>query len=810
MQDLCYAIRMLRRNPVFTAIAVATLALGIGANTAIFSLVHAVLVRPLPFHEPQRLVWISNPGAGSGGIPGITGQANFRDWREQNVSLEGLAAYLPSFAERIRSTLTGDGEPERLKSIFVTGHFLEVLGVYPQLGRGFVAEDCLRRGPKAVMLTDSFWRRRFHGDPGVIGRAITIDDAKQTVIGVLPASFDFSAIFIPGSRQADVVRSFPDDAPGYDNWGNLMAVIGRLKPGVTVQEAQAEFDHLNQLLRSAHPERGSFGARLTLLPERIAGGFRRALTVLSCAVGSVLLIACANLSNLLLARAAGRRKEIAVRIALGATKARLVRQMLTESLLLSFCGATIGLPLAWFAVEAITRSHAINIPLLQTARVNGVALGFTFVVAIATGLLFGIVPAFQLSNANVHGHLKEAGRGAGHSRGRVWMRELLVASEVAIACLLLVAGGLFLRSFVRLLEVDLGFRTEQAAAWRIQPSRHFSTNTESILYYKELLNRIEALPGVESACMTDKLPMDLNDAGMVRAKGETYGEGHEPTAFVRMVSQGYFRSVRIPLKAGRDFDSHDASFDWRPPQGKEMVAIVNEKFGRLLWPGKEALGQEVLVNDTPGHYVECRVVGVAGDVRQSALDLEGGPEIYVLDWGGELVVRAKGTLKSLIPAVRASLRTLDPNMPLNDFRLLDEIVENAVAPKRLITLLLGLFSGLALLLASVGVYGVIAFSVSQRTQEIGIRLALGSSSNGILRLIVGEGMRMVFIGCGVGLIISLALARVIQALLFDVSATDPLTFVASSLTLIGAALLACWLPARRASGIDPAVALRSE
>ena len=809
-QDLGYAGRQWRKRPGFAAVAVMTLSLCIGANTAVFSLVNALLVRPLPFRQPERLVWISNPNPGGGGIPGITGQANFRDWRQLSGSFETLGAYLPSFTERIRSALTGDGEPERLKSLFVTGNFLATLGVTPRLGRRFSPEECLRHGPSAVLLTESFWRRRFQSDPGIIGRSVTIDEAPHEVVGVLPEAFDFSSVFNPGSRPVDVVRPFPEDAPGYDHWGNLMAVIGRLAPGVTVAAAQAEFDHLNGRLRAAHPERGDFGARLTPLPARVTGGFRRAVGFLAGAVGSVLLIACANLSNLLLARATARRQEIAVRVALGASRGRLARQLLTESLALAFCGAALGLPLAALMVRALTHTRAFNVPLLASVRLDGAALGFTVVAAGLTGLLFGSVPAWQFSRGDTLGALKETSRGAGHSRGRARMREALVASEVALACVLLVAGGLFLRSLDRLLNVELGFRPEKTAAWRIQPSRHFATNGEETLFYQELVRRVAALPGVVAASMSDKLPLDLNDVGIVRAKGETYREGAAPSAFVRFVAPAYFGTVRIPLRAGRDFDARDALFDWHAPRGAQMVAIVNEKLARLLWPGQDALGRSLDLDDNPGPPAECRVVGVVGNVRQTALEETAGPEVYLLSCGGELLARGGGALASLTPAVRGVLRGLDPLMPADDFRSLDQIVDQAVAPKRALAALLGLFSLVALLLAAIGIYGVMAFSVSQRTQEIGLRLALGASAGGILALIIRQGMRAALVGCAAGLIGALALTRLIAALFFEVSTSDPLTFAACGLLLLAVALLACWAPARRAARVDPIVALRCD
>ena len=805
--DIRLALRQLLKSPGFTIVAVLTIALGIGANTTIFSLVAAVLLRPLPFREPSRLVWIANPDLGAEGIPGLTRQANLRDWSKLNQSFEDLAGYVPSFSERTDLTLTGNGEPVRLKCAFVTGNFLKMLGVQPRLGRGFINEECQKNGPRAVILTDLFWKRRFHADIEIVGRSIEINHSSWTVVGVLPESFDFSSIFVPGSREVDFLRPHLDIA-GYDNMGNLLAVIGRLKPGISIPQAQAEFRVLNKQLEIAHPERGKFGARLSPLREQITGRFRRPFLVLSCAVGCVLLIACANLSNLLLVRASARGKEIAIRCALGANRWRLVRQTLAESILLSGCGAVFGLLLAYVATNAMAQLQAFGIPLLPKVHVDGLALAFTMLLGVVTGLVFGIVPALQFFNGEPMGELKEAGRGSGHGRRRVRLRKALVVSEMALACLLLVGAGLLMRSFVQLLAVDPGFRPEGAAAWRIQPNREFTTPNGEFVFYDEVRRRVEALPGVSSATLTDELPMDLNDVLHVRAKGESYRQGETPVAFARSAQPGYFATMRIPLLAGRDFDSHDAPFDWHEPTQK--VVIVNERFAHAFWPGRDPLGQIVVLDGPPDPPAECHVVGVVGDVRQSALEQAAVAEIYLAGGGRYLVARAKGKLESILGPVSSVLREMDPTMALPEVRPLSQIIDRAVSPRRLITFLLGLFSLLALLLASLGIYGVIAYSVSQRTQEIGIRLALGSSVATVLRLILGEGMKLALIGCGLGLLGSLALSRVLQALLFGVSPADPFTFIKSGILMSVVALTACWLPALRASRVDPMVALHHE
>jgi putative ABC transport system permease protein len=800
-QDIRFGARQLRKSPGFTAVAVLTLALGIGANTAIFSMVNALLFRPLPFRDPQRLVWIANQFPGGAGLSGETTRvANFSDWRQQNQSFESLAAYF-AFFDFNNYTLTSDGEPVRLQGAGVSQNFLDTLGVRPRIGRGFADEECRWNGKKAILLTDAFWKRQFQSRPDIVGRTVTLNNAATEVVGILPPSFDFSSIFAPGS-SVDIVEPFPisDET---DQWGNTLSVVGRLKPGVTVATAQAEFDVMNQRLEHDHPERGTvFGARMTPLPQKINGQFRRAFLVLFGAVGCVLLIACANVSNLLLARAVARRKELAVRIALGASRLRLIRQMLTESLMLACCGAALGLPIAFASAAALAQSHAFNIALLQTVGIDQTALGFTLLIAFSSALLFGTIPALNLSGGSVHDSMKESSRGSSHGRSHTWIRETLVAVEVALACVLMVGAGLLLRSFVRLIEVNPGFRPEQVVAWSIQPSRSFANNDAQAVYYHELVRSVQALPGVDSAGMSDALPLGRNRSWSTIAKGEKYRPGED--AFPRIVDEGYIRTMQIPLHSGREFDVHDTM------DGAGKVAIINETMARRFWSGTDAVGRIIVTSG-----MDFQVVGVVGDVRHAALEEKSGAEMYLLGaqlgWGSEeLVVRTKGSLESVVPSVRAALRQMDPGMPVEGFRSLGEIVDQAVSPRRLIVLLLGFFSLLALILASVGIYGVISYAVSQRTPELGIRLALGATPRGILWLVIREGMKPVAIGLLGGLAAAAALTRVAQSLLFGISATDPLTFFCNALLFLCVGLLACWLPARHAAKVDPMVALRHE
>jgi putative ABC transport system permease protein len=809
-QDVRFGARMLVAKPGFTLVAVVTLALGIGANTAVFSVANALLFRPLPFREPDRLVWIASSAAKSssgliaseGNLSGVTVQVgNFSDWRSMNQSFEDLAAYF-AFFDYGSYTLTGSGEPERLRGVGVSQHFLDLLGVNPYIGRGFEDDECVWNGKEAALLTYGFWTRRFGSDPGVVGQSITLNNKATTIVGVLPQSFDFGSTFSPGSRL-DVLLPFPI-CEETNRWGNTLAVIGRLKPGATIQSAQAEFDLITPQVQEAHPERNRNGATLTGLQERISGRLRPAFLVLICAVASVLLIACSNLSNLLLARATSRRKEMAIRVALGADRRRLVRQMLTESLLLSCCGAAIGLPLAFVATRAIAATGGIGIPLLHTARIDGTALIFTVLAALMTGLLFGIVPALQVSRWDVHMSLKEASRGSSEGGRGAWIRSTLVVSEVALSCVLLVGAGLLMRSFLRLLDVDPGFRAQQAAAWRIETGGRYQTPEERDGLYNRLVRSVEAVPGVESVGLTDALPLGRNRSWGIRAKGETYTRETFPIAFPRLIDPGYIRTMRIPLRSGREFTEHDTA-------DSQKVLVVNETMARRLWPDRDPLGQIALTGRQ-----EWQVVGVVADVRHSALEHGSSLEMYFpmaqnRDWGSmDLVVRAGVPIESIVPSVRAALRSVDADLPNSDYQPLQQLVDQAVSPRRFVTELLGGFSVLALILASLGIYGVISYSVNQRTNEIGIRIALGAQTPAVLKLILGQGAKLAVIGLGIGLAAAFALTRLLTGLLYGVGASDPLTFIGIALLLTCVALLACYVPARRGTKVDPMVALRYE
>jgi predicted permease len=799
-QDLLYGARSLKGAPGFFTVAVLTVGLGIGASTAVFSVVDALLLRPLPFREPDRLVQLANTveNAGLAGVTFRTG--NLRDWRRLCRSFESLTGYF-AFFDFGSNTLTGDGEAERVVGVPVAQDFLEVLGVRPHLGRNFVEEEGTDGGRRAVILGHGFWLRRYGGDPGVVGTAITLNDEPTTVVGVLPASFDFASIFSPGAR-VDFLAPFPI-SDRTDGWGNTTAVIGRLAPGTTVRQAQAELDLVNQQLQDADPARWGLGGAVGDLGERITGRHRRMLLMLAAAVGVVLLIVCANLSNLLLARSSSRRREMALRSALGAGRSRLVRQLLTESVLLSACGAVLGVALAHGITRAVAASRAFSIPRLESVTVDGTALLFALGTAVLTGLVFGVLPALQVSGVRAHEPLSDANRGSSETRARAWTRELLVVAEVALACLLVVGAGLLLRSFATLLDVDLGFRPEQAVAWRIETGRGRDIE-ERRAFYDRLLERVQAVPGVDSAGLTDTLPLGRNRSWAAMAQGEVYADGEAPSAFPRIVSPGYLETMGIERIAGRPLSAHDG------PDG-EQVMIINATMAERLWPGRDPLGRIA----TLGGDGDWQVVGVVDDVRHSSLEESAGLEAYLpmrqsRDWGSmELVVRSRLPLETVVTSVRGALRELDPNLPTAEFRTLDSIIEQAVSPRRFLLLLIGSFALTALLLAALGIYGVVSYSVSRRTQEIGIRMALGESPVQVRRRFVGKSLRLAAIGVLAGTLGAFALSKLMSSLLFGIGPTDPLTYGLVVLALILTAAMAAFLPARRASQTDPARVLSS-
>jgi putative ABC transport system permease protein len=798
-QDFRYAARTLRRDAGFSAFALLIIALGIAASVTVFSVANAILLRPLPFHQPNDLVWIAN--GGQSGLSGQTTQVNqFLDLRAQNRSFSEVAAYFAFYGVG-DTKLTGKGESVRVSTVPVSQNFFPLLGVRPIIGRGFTDAESAWNGPRAVLLSHDLWERRFASDPSIVGRTITLNDQSTTVIGVLPASFDFGTVFAPGAH-IDIFSPFPLTAET-NRWGNTLAIIGRLKPGVALGSAAADVGVVAQHIAAANPRANSFNPTLTSLRDHVSGRVQAALTILLLAVGVVMLIVCANLSNLLLARATTRQKEMAIRAALGAGRRRLVRQMLTESIVLSAGGAAVGLALALIATRSIAHMSAVSLPLLDNVRVDGLAVLCTVLLALASGLAFGMAPALQIPESSVNDSLKVSGRATTHGKRGQAMRRGLVVAEIALACVLIVGSGLLIRSFINVLDVELGFRPDMVAALRVDPDRQQITSLDRLgPYLDDVMRLAKTVPGIQSVGVSDGLPLGSNRSWDVRVPGREYKKGEAPDVFVRIASEGFIDAMGMTLRGGRDFTTQDA------PAG-EPVIIINETMARTLWPGESAIGKSVIADK------ERRVVGVVGDVRHLALEQAAGLEMYLpIRQTGDfssvnLVVRTKLPPSAIASGLRLALASVSPNLPTNEIRTLGQVVDRAISPRRFFTMLLGAFALFALLLALLGIYGVISYTVSHRTQEIGVRIAVGASARNIQVRIIRETLGLAATGMLFGTAGSWIAARTLGGMLFGVTSTDPITFAAMLVVITLVATLSGYLPARRASRIDPLVALRS-
>ncbi len=796
LQDLRYTLRTLRRDLGFTVFAILIAGLGIGASVTVFSVVNALMLRPLPFRSPEQLVWVAN--SGPDGLSGATVPVrHFTEFRNRTQAFSDVAAYFAFYGVG-DSRLTVNGVSQRLSGVPISHNFLPLLGVQPLLGRSFTVEECNvpwnRRAQ--VLLSHALWVRLFQKDPGVVGRRIQLNNDPFTVVGVLPESFDFGTTFAPGSR-IDLYFPLPLTQQ-VGRWGNTLAMVGRLKPGMTVAQARAEAPVIEPQIRQVEPGR-SFKLSYATLTEHISGGLRPALMVLAWAVAVVMLLVCANLSNLLLGRSAARQKEMAIRAALGAGRGRLMRQLLTESVLLASAGGVLGLALSVFGTTVLSQLVAMKIPLLDRVTIDGPALAFTVVVTLATGVLFGLMPALQTPLSNEA--LKD--RVGGGGRARATVRKALVVAEVAFACVLLVGAGLLFRSFLQVLEVDMGFEPSRAASLRVDPTRDFQSRAQRNAYYDETLRRVRETTGIEAAGLSDALPLGRNRSWGIGAKGRAYSRENPPAdGFVRIVSDGYLRAMGIPLRAGRDIAESDNATS-------QPVILINETLAKQLWPGESALGKTVVYVDR-----ERVVAGVVADVRHLSLEQEAGAEFYIPmrqidDYGSvDLVVRTALEPSRLARSVREALRPLDPDLPVSEFRTLQARVDQAVSPRKFIAVLIGGFSVFALVLASLGIYAVISYSVSQRKQEFGIRLALGAPAGRLRVGILNESLALAGVGLVIGVAASWWLARAISGLLFGVTASDPWTFAGMACTLLAVAALAGYLPARRAALVDPITALR--
>jgi len=799
LQDLRYALRTLARDRSFTVVAVLILALGIGANIVVFSVVNTILLRPLPFRDAQQLVWI----AGNNGVGGLSETAYRVDWweayRRYNHSFQNVTGFVP-YLTIGETKLMNHGEPKPVSGMWVLQNFFPTLGVQPVLGRQFTSEEAVKGGRLAVMLSYPFWQRQFNADPAMIGQTITLGNQARTVVGVLPPDFDFGAVFAPGTKMDYFIPAVPDDIR---NWGHVFSLVGRLKPGVTLAQAQAEANTLFPQLRTSLKLDGDTDYKTTLtgLKEEVSGKLRRSLQVLWGAVGLILLIVCVNLSNLLLARAATRSKEFSLRMALGAGRGRLIRQLLTESIVLSATGASLGLASAYTSIRYLANQGSISLPLLSIVRVDTSALMWTVLLAFSVGLLFGLVPAWRISRGSLLESLKDSGHGASHGRKHERLRGLLVISEVALACVLLVGAGLLLRSFLRLTNLALGFQPQQTSAIKMDSSAGTSAPKRAAML-QEALRQISAIPGVEAAGISDSLPLEHGRSWDLRAKGVPLKEGDNKDVFVYIVTPGYLEAMGIHLRKGRDFT-------WADSPKSEPVIIINQAAARREWPNQDPigkLGQGIGDGDT-------RVVGLIDDVRETSIEAGASPQVYVPVTQGEpekaeVVLRSKLPVEVLAPSVMRTLRLLNPEQAAAELRPIQSIVDHAASPRKFFAVLVGLFAALGLVLASLGIYGLISYSVAGRTHEIGIHMALGATRERVQLRVLWETMRTALIGIAVGTIASYAVGRAISSILFNTEPSDPATFLIMIASLTVVALAAGYLPARRASRTEPTVALR--
>jgi predicted permease len=804
LQDLRFTFRTLGRDRAFTVVAVLILGLGIGANIVVFSVVNTILLRPLPFPNAQELVRIRQKAPTCGESCRTYSADATKEYRERNKSFQDVTGYF-AFTGPDNFKLMGSGVPVPLTGLMVMDNFFQTLGVAPAMGRLFRAEESVHNAAPVVLVTYPFWKRQLGADASIVGKAINIGDNGKpvTVIGVLPQSFDFGAVFAPGSR-VDVFVPYP--MADYEEDGNDLALMGRLKPGVTIGQAQAEADMLFPKLDIdlKHPEYNKYGgydASLFGMKEFVSGSLRRSLIALWCAVGLIMLIVCVNLSNLLLARAAARSQEFAMRSALGAGRGRLVRQLLTESMVLSGVGAALGLGFAFGVITWLAHQGSIALPLLNTVRVDGAALGWTLLIAVAAAVFFGTVPALRISGGNLQEVLKDSGRGTSGGRKHDRMRSALVISEVALACVLLVGAGLLLRSFLQVLNVDLGFQPSQAAA--VSVDYPGGDGAHIWAQWQEVVRRVEALPGVETVGISDNLPLSRNRSWGIQIKGKDYPKDYLQGTFVYIVSPGYLRAIGMRLVEGRDIAWSDGPKD-------QPVVVINKTVADKLWPGQDPIGQLASAGGTDG----ARVIGVVADVRESSAESAAGWQMYMSaaqqgPEGANLVIRSQLPPETLAPVVMATLRSVNPAQPATEFKPIQGLVDHAVSPRRFFVLLVGAFAGLGLFLASLGIYGVISYSVTQRTQEIGIRMALGATRGRVQLGVIAKTIGMAAIGIAIGAVASVGVSSLIASLLFGTTPTDPPTFTAIVFLLIIVALLAGYIPARRASRINPMVALRN-
>ena len=803
IQDLRFGLRMLRKNPGFTAVAVLTLALGIGANATIFSVVNAVWLRPLPYPEADQLALVWHRNTQRGGTAELT-PGNYFDLLRQNQSFAQMAAFNDS-----DFNLTGAGEPERLQGQLVSAAFFPLLQTAPGIGRGFTEADDREGAERVVVLSHGLWQRRFGAQANIIGQTLTLNELPYTVVGVMPPGF------VAPEGRAEIWSPIAFPASAANNRGAFyLNAVARLKPGVTITAAQSEADVIGRNLAQAYPKSNTdLGFSVVSLHGHLVSGFRQSLWMLLGAVAFVLLIACVNVANLLLARASGREKELAVRMAFGAGRWRLIRQLLTESALLAFCGSALGLLLTVWGIQMLKLINPGTIARLEEVSLDWRVLAFTLGIACLTGFIFGLVPALQLSQPDLQHTLKEGGRGSSSGAGQRF-RGALVVSEVALSLVLLIGAGLLMRSFIRLQNVDPGFNTERLLMMNVVMSQDKARDLVTVSnFYQHVVERVQTLPGVAAASVATVAPIVTSGrrSSIVLEDKPDPPPGTSQTVNNRVVSPDYFRTLGIPLRAGRLLSAQDTA-------EAPAVTVINQVMAHRYWGDENPVGKRFKIGTRESQRPWLTVVGVVGDVRQAGLNSDAVPELYSpltqvhqsFVRPRVLFIRTSSDPMNLIAAVKSEIWAVDKDQTINEVQTMNEVVARSLAPRRFNLWMLGVFAALALLLASVGIYGVISYAVSQRTREIGVRIALGAQPRDILRLVVGQGFVLTLSGVAIGLIAAFALTRWLESLLFNVSTTDPLTFGGVALLLTLVALLACWIPARRATKVDPMTALCNE
>ncbi len=813
-RDMIYGLRVMRKSPGFIAIAILALALGVGANTAIFSVVNAMLLHPINYENPDQLmmVWEKSTKRGFGQIP--TSLPNFTDLRADGKSFADLGAFTDS-----NFNLTGGEQPERVIGVRVSASLLSLIGTRPLLGRLFLTGEDQPGAGRVLILSHHLWQRSFGANQNLVGQTVALNGDSYTVVGVMPADFKLPPAFsatVASSQyampNADVWVPLTTDSVSPAREIRTLFMIGRLKPGVTPVAAQAEMNVIASRLQKEYPGiDADMEVDVFPLGQQVTGDIRMALIVLFGAVGCVLLIACANVANLLLAKASGRQKEVAIRITLGATRLRVVRQLLTESMLLGLAGGLLGSLLAVLVLRQLIIFSPASVSLPDNIGIDRQVLAFTLLLSLFTSLVFGLAPALEASKSDLNETLKEGGRGNTGGSAQNRLRGLLVVAEVALALILLIASGLMIKSFLRLQNVNPGFNPDNLITLEMElPESKYADQNRQAAFQRQLVQHVADIPGVQSAATVDNLPFSGNEfnVGLTIEGQPPVGASERPRAFYRRISEKYFETMKIPLRDGRTFVESDNA-------NTPGVAIINETAARRLWPNESPIGKRFKRGAADSRYPWWIVVGVVGSVSHTALEVASQPEMYVASQQDPapkltLVAKTSSDPRVLAATVRREVSALDRDLPVSNIRFMDEILARSVAQPRVYALLLGIFAGLALILAAIGIYGVMAYSVTLRTHEVGIRMALGAQRMDVLKLIIKQGMVLAIVGLIIGLVISFALTRILASQLYGVSSTDPLTFTAISLLLLLVAFIACYIPALRATRVDPMIAVRYE